>query len=246
MMRAGYATFQTLWLGRGNRLNASSGNRVIARRDPPSPRFTAILASLAVALGACLPTHAITPSNESEAPEADVGSTPFEEKGFVSDQQQPAAIEWETYVDPEYGFSINYPSDWYHYRSSEGQSLTEELFVIFSSALGNTSTQDYTPDEEARLVVSVVRNPGWATAEEWLTDSPLLSLDTAPVSVAGLEGVKILVANEHQLEYRWISFVFLVGEDRGYGLVGSVSPTPNSELWKGAIQAMQDSLVLED
>ena len=151
-------------------------------------------------------------------------------------------IKWETYRDTEYGFSIDYPSNWFYYRSSKPyDDISKGSFVLFSSALGNTTIQSRTEDEEARLIVNILPNDTLTDVESWLAESPLLQSEVSRLSINGNDSIRIITTPDNEDDNSAYVYLFLVSSARRFSLVAVVSPTENSSLWHEVIIRMQDS-----
>ena len=151
-------------------------------------------------------------------------------------------IKWETYRDTEYKFSIDYPSNWYYYRSSKPyDDLSKGSFVLFSSTLGNTTNQSRAEDEEARLIVNILPTDTNTDVESWLAESPLLQSEVSRLSINGNDSIRIITTPDNQDDNSTYIYLFLVSPVRRYSLVGVVSPTDNASLWHEVIIKMQNS-----
>jgi hypothetical protein len=151
-------------------------------------------------------------------------------------------FQWETFTDQANGFSIDYPSTWFYYRSgSANDGAGQGNFVLFSSALGNTDIQNRSEDEEARLVVNTLPNENLVSVESWLAGSPLLQADVTRLSVNGFDAIRIVTSPEDEADHSLHIFLFLTTSTRRYSLVGVVSSSPNAALWQDAILRMQGS-----
>jgi hypothetical protein len=155
-------------------------------------------------------------------------------------------IRWGTYEDSEKHFSIKYPSSWYYFSSAgEYDEVGGGYFVLFSSALGNTSLQVRTEDEEARLAVSVAPNGEGSDVEAWLAGSPLLEGEVSRLSLAGVNAVRISSVGglgEEPVDY--IS-LFLTTASHRFSLIGTIAHSEDAVLWNQVILQMQESFRLE-
>lgn len=154
----------------------------------------------------------------------------------------PSQFQWETFTDQANGFSVDYPSTWFYYRSvSANDKATQGNFLLFSSTLGNTDIQNRTEDEEARLVVNTLPNDTSISVESWLADSPLLQADVTRLSVNGIKAIRIVTSPDNEEDHSTHIFLFLTTPTRLYSLVGVVSSSPNATLWQNVILKMQGS-----
>ena len=155
----------------------------------------------------------------------------------------PSQFQWETFTDPADGFSIEYPSTWFYYRSESGNNnASQGVFVLFSSALGNTDIQTRTEDEEARLVVNTLPNSASTSVESWLADSPLLELDATRLSVNGIQAIRVEISPENAVDHSTHTFLFLATSTRLYSLIGVVASSPHAARWQEVILKMQSTL----
>jgi len=149
--------------------------------------------------------------------------------------------EWKTYTDSEIGFSIQYPSSWYYYRSSISDNNTQGGYILFSSALGNTSIQTRSDDEAARLVVSFSPNTSNVDVNGWLEGSPLLLYDVTKPNINGIKGIRIITPPENEVDKSSHIFLFLVTQSFQYSLVGTISFSPTSSEWSDMVVSIQNS-----
>ncbi len=162
----------------------------------------------------------------------------------ISNLATPAAASfaWQTYSDATNGFSIDYPSTWFYYRSGPGDAGgSDGDFVLFSTTLGNTDIQSRSEDEEARLVVSSVANDSSQDLETWLADSPLLQANPVRLTINGVNALRVSVPAGNEADGSARTFLFLATPTRLYSLVGVVSPSANATLWQETITKMQES-----
>lgn len=151
-------------------------------------------------------------------------------------------IRWETYKDTEYGFSIDYPSNWFYYHSSKPyDDISQGSFVLFSSTLGNTTNQSRTEDEEARLIVNILPNDTNMGVESWLAESPLLQSEVSRLSTNGNDSIRIITTPDNQDDNSTYIYLFVATSSLKFSLVGVISPSDNSSLWHEVIINMQDS-----
>ena len=169
-----------------------------------------------------------------------VASTSPDEQYTLPSNPVFSDIKWEQFNDAENGFSINYPSTWFYYRTSKPyDNISEGSFVLFSSTLGNTSIQIRTEDEESRLVVNTLPNNPKMDVESWLAQSPLLQSNVSRLTINGFNCVRIVTSPVNGEDSNTHIFLFLVTSTRRYSLIGTISPSKNAALWQEVIIRMQ-------
>lgn len=150
--------------------------------------------------------------------------------------------EWNIYTDQGIGFTIKFPSTWYYYRSlTSNDDPSLGGYVLFSSALGNTSNQTRSEDEAARLVVSFVPNTSNADVNSLLQGSPLVAYDVTRPTINGIDAIRIITPSEAEVDLSSHIFLFLVTQSFQYSLVGTISASPNSSQLSDMVISMQDS-----
>jgi hypothetical protein len=148
-------------------------------------------------------------------------------------------ITWSTYQDPELGYSLQYPSSWFYFTSAdplEENSLSQ--IVLFSSALGNTSPQIRSEDEEARLVVNSYPTKSSDDVETWLLESPLMEFPSTRLDINGFEAIRIVTPPENEDDLSTHVFLFLIAPGRRYSLVGTISAGSHAAVWSQVIDYM--------
>lgn len=200
-----------------------------------------ILVVLLISLVSCVntsePISTITPQVTSILPTSELINTTTPQVTSSLPEN-----EWKVYTDPGIGFSIKYPSTWYYFRSlSSNDDITQGGYVLFSSSIGNTSSQTRSDDEEARLVVSFTPNPSNVDVNGWLKGSPLLFYDVTRPIINGFEGIRITTPSENEVDLSLHIFLFLVTRSFQYSLVGTISASTNSSELSDVVISMQDS-----
>ena len=194
--------------------------------------FTLLLFSLDSCSNLNNPVSTMTPDNTSESTNT-ISSSPT---------SNLPENEWNIYTDQGIGFTIKYPSTWYYYRSlTSNDDPSLGGYVLFSSALGNTSNQTRSEDEAARVVVSFVPNTSNADVNSLLQGSPLVAYDVTRPTINGIDAIRIITPSEAEVDLSSHIFLFLVTQSFQYSLVGTISALPNSSQLSDMVISMQDS-----
>lgn len=92
-----------------------------------------VLGLIVVGGGAYYVTH---PQTSSQIPPETVSGNPDLEQNGAT-QNNPTLVQWKTYSSKEYGFSVNYPSDWRVNDQSYTYQGERNMSVEISSSVRN-------------------------------------------------------------------------------------------------------------
>jgi PsbP-like protein len=91
-------------------------------------------------------------------------------------------IEWKTYTNVDYGYSVNYPSSWevVEAHSNDGNNLNEVGSVLFDNELNKITFMESNPTaSQGIFIISVEKNPNKYTTATW-ADNFIVPLITDP------------------------------------------------------------------
>ena len=159
----------------------------------------------------------------------------------IETDPQLITVEYDRYQNDDFWFSINYQTSWYYFSLDQPyDKLSDASFVIFSSTLGNTSIQDASEDEKARLVVNLLPKKD-RDVENWLEKSPLIQFNTDSLRIDGFDSVQIIIRPEESNDGKGYIYSFIMTSKKQYSLVGTVSDVEKYDSWEKIIIRMQKS-----
>ena len=200
---------------RAREVKVPPGGKSQETRFPLPPRVIAALGAAALVVLVCLvgalvaynaqsqPT--LVASQPSPAPTASVSVIPS--PSITATPEASGKTAWQTFDGT--GYTLLYPPGWYIHREDKANRAGVRYDLILSNAPDNYSPQSATPDESARVTVSLLSKPQ-QPLDEWVLqrwawlDVPLVSVTIEDVPV--LMATTLLSDSPVWMEFYWLEY----------------------------------------